>query len=66
METNRENDRIDQNPENQPLQPFNNTAIQPASPWEINRLMFQRFFNFTGGSIFYCISAVLVAYGVAR
>ena len=37
-----------------------------ANRWEINREMFRRFFGFTGGSIFYCVSAVLVAYGVAK
>lgn len=41
-------------------------AVLVANPWVVNRAMFRRFFSFTGGSIFYCVSAVLVAYGVAK
>ena len=37
-----------------------------GSQWPINRQLLRRFFSLAGGSILYCISAVLVAYGVAH
>jgi len=47
--------------------PGNGLGGQPAPkkyPTDLDLL--RDFFNLTGGSIFYCISAVLVAYGVVK
>ncbi len=37
-----------------------------GSSWPLNRELLRRFFDIAGGSVLYCASAVLVAYGVSR
>ncbi len=66
METTQESDGNQNHPEGELVQQIVEEVHPAADPWAINREMFRRFFGFTGGSIFYCISAVLVAYGVAK
>ncbi len=66
METTQGSDSNQNHPEGELVQQIVEEVHPAADPWAINREMFRRFFGFTGGSIFYCISAVLVAYGVAK
>lgn len=46
-------------PESQEQKPISSSDIMDANTWN-------RFFHITGGSIFYCLSAVLIAYGIVK
>jgi hypothetical protein len=43
----------------QPTKPISSSDILDLDTWKT-------FFNLTGGSLFYCLSAVFVAYGIVK
>lgn len=46
-------------PELQPTKPISSSDILDLDTWK-------RFFHLTGGSVFYCLSAIFVAYGIVK
>ena len=48
-------------------EPHKPKSTHPVSSGDILDLnTWKRFFNLTGGSLFYCLSAVFVAYGIVK